>query len=74
LYKELTADIAQVCSRAEAVNKIEYKFGDNGPATGAFLHYPEGVTTDAAGNVVIVDSDNQRIRALRGRFPRTALI
>ncbi|PYS42360.1 MAG: hypothetical protein DMG14_04215 [Acidobacteria bacterium] len=41
---------------------------------GAFLHYPEGVTTDAAGNVVIVDSDNQRIRALRGRFPRTTLI
>ncbi len=36
--------------------------GDGGPATSAELSNPEGVTTDAAGNLVISDSGNQRVR------------
>jgi sugar lactone lactonase YvrE len=38
--------------------------GDGGPATSAELNNPEGVTTDAAGNLVISDSGNQRVRVV----------
>jgi uncharacterized protein (TIGR03437 family) len=36
--------------------------GDNGPATAAQLNDPYGVTVDAAGNLYISDSFNERIR------------
>jgi uncharacterized protein (TIGR03437 family) len=36
--------------------------GDGGPATSAALNNPIGVTVDAAGNLYIADSANQRIR------------
>jgi sugar lactone lactonase YvrE len=36
--------------------------GDGGPATSAALHYPAGMATDPAGNVLIADSSNGRIR------------
>ena len=36
--------------------------GDGGPATAASLNYPTGVTLDAAGDIFIADSNNQRIR------------
>ncbi len=38
--------------------------GDGGPATGAELAQPFGVTVDAAGNLVIADTDNSRIRVV----------
>jgi secreted PhoX family phosphatase len=38
--------------------------GDGGPATGAALNLPEGVTVDGAGNVVIADTYNGRIRVV----------
>jgi len=36
--------------------------GDNGPATSAQLSYPGGVALDAAGNLYITDTANNRIR------------
>ena len=38
--------------------------GDGGPATSAELISPSGVTADAAGNLVIADTDNERIRVV----------
>ena len=38
------------------------EFGDGGPAVVARLNYPNGVATDGAGNVYIVDQRNNRIR------------
>jgi uncharacterized protein (TIGR03437 family) len=36
--------------------------GDNGPATGAMLAFPFGVSVDSAGNIYIADNGNNRIR------------
>ncbi|MGD0579193.1 MAG: IPT/TIG domain-containing protein, partial [Bryobacteraceae bacterium] len=36
--------------------------GDGGPATSATLDWPQGVAADAAGNVYIADSGNNRVR------------
>ena len=41
--------------------------GDGGPAVKARLHRPTGVTLDAAGNVLISDSFNERIRVLAAK-------
>jgi hypothetical protein len=38
--------------------------GDGAPATGAQLNQPAGVTADSAGNLVIADAGNQRIRVV----------
>lgn len=37
-------------------------YGDGGPAVSAELNFPEGVATDSAGNLLIADTDNNRIR------------
>ena len=36
--------------------------GDNGPAINASLRSPQGVAVDAAGNLFIADTNNDRIR------------
>jgi len=38
--------------------------GDNGPAIGAAINSPEGIFTDAAGNIYFADSYNSRIRKI----------
>jgi sugar lactone lactonase YvrE len=38
--------------------------GDNGPATSAQLNSPEGIAIDAVGNILIVDTTNQRLRMI----------
>ena len=42
-----------------------YSFsGDNGAATNAAMEYPAAVTVDSAGNLFVVDQNNQRIRKI----------
>ncbi len=53
-----------------AGNGFEGFTGDNGPATGAELDYPGGVAVDAAGNVLIADTMNNRIRVVAARTGR----
>jgi len=42
-------------------------FGDGGPATSANLDIPSGVAVDGAGNVLIADKFNLRVRAVAAR-------
>jgi secreted PhoX family phosphatase len=38
--------------------------GDGGPATGAELNLPDGIAIDAAGNLVVADGQNNRVRVV----------
>ena len=40
--------------------------GDGGPATEAYLYYPQGVALDGSGNLYIADSNANRIRKVDG--------
>ena len=40
--------------------------GDGGPATSALLSGPEAVLTDSAGDVLISDTGNGRVREVAG--------
>jgi hypothetical protein len=45
-----------------AGNGITGYIGDGGPATAAEFYLPEGISTDACGNLYIADNGNSRIR------------
>jgi trimeric autotransporter adhesin len=47
--------------------------GDGGPATAAKMMIPNGVYADAAGNVFVADTDNQRIRKVSNGTINTIL-
>lgn len=47
--------------------------GDGGPATNAFLFAPNGVAVDAAGNLYIADSGNNRVRMVSASGTITTL-
>jgi hypothetical protein len=50
-----------------AGNGTEGFGGDGGPATRAFFDDPTGVALDAAGNLLIADTINNRVRAVAAR-------
>ena len=52
--------------RTVAGNGSQGWTGDGGPATEAALNFPEGVVVDFAGNLLIADSFNHRIRRVDG--------
>ena len=41
--------------------------GDGGPAASAELRFPGGLTTDSAGNLVVADTGNDRVRVIAAR-------
>jgi hypothetical protein len=43
--------------------------GDGGPASSATLHYPQGVTVDGSGDVLVTDSGSNRVRMITGSNP-----
>ncbi len=43
--------------------------GDGGPAAAAVFEGPDGLALDPSGNLLIADSNNGRIRAVKGPFP-----
>jgi sugar lactone lactonase YvrE len=54
--------IATIAGSGPAGNGTGGYGGDNGPATGALLNYPQGIVVDAAGSIYIADSRNCRVR------------
>jgi trimeric autotransporter adhesin len=59
--KMKTGDIYTVAGNGSGVYG-----GDGGPATQAGLEFPMGVAVDGSGNLVISDSDNERVRVVAG--------
>ncbi len=56
-----------------AGNGIQGFGGDNGPATSAELNEPWGVAVDAAGNLYIADTSNNRVRMVANGVITTAV-
>jgi len=54
-----------------AGNGIEGFSGDSGPATGAQLAYPRTIAVDAAGNLYVADTNNNRIRVVTVAAPES---
>lgn len=55
-------DVATGTVTTVAGRGVQAYWGDGGPATSAYLNYPEGIDLDAAGNLFIADFGNNRVR------------
>ena len=62
LVARSTGNITTVAGNGQPGNSNAGTVGDNGPAIDSNLNQPQGVTLDAAGNLFIADTYNQRIR------------
>ena len=69
LFVSVCVAIATPCGFAQSGTITTYAgsgtygfSGDYGPAISAQFGFPAGIAVDAAGNLFIADSDNQRIR------------
>jgi sugar lactone lactonase YvrE len=56
-FDAMTGAIATIAGNGESGLS-----GDGGPATGARLHFPEGIALDKSGNLYISDTRNNRVR------------
>ncbi len=63
------ADVSNERVRKIASNIITTVAGtgirDNGPATNAFLNFPEGIAIDGSGNTVVADTGNAEVRQFK---------
>jgi sugar lactone lactonase YvrE len=66
--RKVSAESKLITSIAGARSK-PFQLGDNGHALDAFFFYPQAVALDPSGNVFIADSNNGRIRVIRGPLP-----
>jgi large repetitive protein len=57
-----TGTISTAAGNGQIGNSDADAVGDNGPAIDGNLNQPQGITLDAAGNLFIADTANQRIR------------
>jgi len=59
--RKVTAATGMISTYAGGSRNPGY-LGDNGPATAAYLAYPQGLAVDTSGNLYIADQTNSRIR------------
>ena len=62
----LIADTGPVAERVRVSGGFGGFSGDGGPATSAEFYFPQGVAVDGAGNLVIADTQNSRVREVAG--------
>ena len=70
LYREviLKMDASNLLTTAAGNGRSAFS-GDNGPAVMASLRYPRAMAFDRSRNLFIADSENNRIRVIRGSIP-----
>ena len=61
---DLTGAITSIAGNSKLCQTTTALCGDGGVGRGAQLNYPIGVTTDAAGNVYIADTGDNRVRVV----------
>ncbi|MGA2878269.1 MAG: hypothetical protein ABSG13_04905 [Bryobacteraceae bacterium] len=71
------ADAANLRVRKVSNNIINTVAGtgirDNGPATNAFLNFPEGITIDGSGDILVADTGNAEARRFKAGGPINSL-
>jgi trimeric autotransporter adhesin len=60
VYRITTAGVVSVIA---GIGQFGYS-GDGGPSTAAMFNSPSGIVVDGSGNVLVADSNNQRIRKI----------